>query len=68
MKDAVEIRCEACGRRLKRPLERLRRNPRVQCPNCYRDIIVPLDVLAPEREDWDEEHPNSPLREDGRNT
>lgn len=48
--DMIELRCQACGRRLKRPLQRLRRNPRVQCPNCYRDIIVPLDMLLDESE------------------
>lgn len=48
--DMIELRCEACGRRLKRPLQRLRRDPRVQCPNCYRDIIVPLDMLLDESE------------------
>lgn len=48
--DMIELRCEACGRRLKRPQQRLRRDPRVQCPNCYRDIIVPLDMLLDESE------------------
>lgn len=54
MEDPVEFRCEACGRRLKRPLARLRRNPRVQCPNCYRDIIIPLELLVKEEERWEE--------------
>ena len=66
MDDAVDIRCEACGRRLKRPLERLRRNPRVQCPNCYRDIVVPLDVLVPEHEPWDEGTPEDGTAKGGR--
>lgn len=51
--ETVDLRCEACGRRLKRPLHKLRRNPRVQCPNCYRDIVVPLELLVNERERWD---------------
>lgn len=40
----IEIECPACRRKIKRPLARLRRNPKLQCPTCYRTIIPSLEL------------------------
>jgi len=40
----IEVECPVCGRKIKRPLSRLRRRPQLQCPTCYRTVVPSLEL------------------------
>jgi DNA-directed RNA polymerase subunit RPC12/RpoP len=36
----IEIPCPYCQHRLKQPLSRLRKDARISCPSCRRQVII----------------------------